>query len=526
MNKSVKLAVQLSLGVISLHGSADLLAQEELGSTPADVGQSDAGAAVAATPELVEQKEEAAPTVQEAKPEKASVASSAANKESQAYWVPTGEPTIPLDTASVPPVEFEDPASASSLAEEEPDDLAFYDKLWHMSGANVWNGSTPGTAGFAPVGPPSGFNAPPAVYPAGRGGDSILRGFGFGVSLSGMYDSNVKQSSGAGSRDKPDDFITSLGGSVSYMSQADVWTFGGSYSGSYNFYENNSEFNGYSQSGSLIANYDGAKLSSSVTVGLSTGRGGNRYLGTSDFVEQDQINVALAARYVYSPKTTLSLDAGHSFISTSGGDFFDTNGSYLGLSALWRYSALTEFGPGIRIARDTGGGSNTRTSIGPTLNLNHRYSSKLSLTSQIGLNFADYSGSDSSDESISTSIGLNYQASPLWGLNLAVFRNVQADPSVSESFREVTAVRLGYNRKIRRANLGLGVSYEHSSTVEDGVGISRPGRDYYSLDGSLGMRIFADTTDATIFIRYSDQSAGSIESFDAFQVGFSLSRGF
>lgn len=443
------------------------------------------------------------------------------------YWMPEAESPIFGDTAGVAPIEFEDQATISSaVPEEDPKKSTLYDKLRSMAGANAWNGNTMGAVGSLPAGPPSGFNTPPVPSPAERGGDSILCGLGLAVNLSGTYDSNVKQSSGAGGRMAPDDFITRLGGSLSYMSRVSVWNLGGSYTGAYNYYENNSDFNGYTHSGSLIANYDGAKLSATLTTGLSTGRGGNRSLGTSEFVEQSQINVSLAARYVYSPKTTLSADASHNFTTTSGGDFSDTKGSDLGLAALWKYSPLTEFGPGVRVTRQAGGGSNTRTSVGPTLNLNYKYSSKLSLTSQLGLDFADYSRIGSSDTSVSASVGLNYEASPLWGMNLSLFRNSQADPSVSGSFREVTSVRLGYTRKIRRASLGLGLSYENSTAFNDQVDGTRPDRNYFSIDGSVGMRTFGNTTDASIFMRYSGQSAGDLESFDAFQVGFMLSRGF
>lgn len=442
------------------------------------------------------------------------------------YWFPAADPAF-ADLADVEPVEFEEQSTGFPLSEDEGlAEEPLYQNLRAMSAANSWAGDTSGAAGFAPVGPPSGFNTVPAAFPTtSRGGDSLLRDISLAVNLSGTYDSNVNQSSGVGGRTKRDDFITSLGGTLSYMSKARVWTFGGSYTGAYNIYANNSQFDGYTQSGSLIANYDGGKLSTNITAGLSTGRGGNRFLGASDFVEQTQINVSIAARYVYSAKTVLTSTLSHGFTTTEG-PFSDTNGTSLGFAALYRYSPLTEIGPGIRFTRQNGGGGNDRTSVGPTLNLNYRYSTKLSLVSQLGLNFADFSQVGSSDVTVSSSIGLNYQASPLWGMNLTLFRDSQPDPSVSGSFRETTALRLGYTRQIRRASLGLGFSYENSAAFNDGIGGTRPDRDYFSVDASLGMRIFADTTNASVFVRYSDQISNSVESFDSFQVGFSLSRGF
>lgn len=451
-----------------------------------------------------------------------------AMSQSQPYWAPEADPSISALEAGLAPLDYEDPSEASPLFQEEEtfEETESYQNPWSMLGSGEWFANTVGTDRYAPVGLPSGFDSFPGGFPIGGRSSGLLSGFSLAATLSGMYDSNVTRSSGFGGRPVVDDFITSLGGSLSYMSRARVWTFGGSYSGSYNIYADNSDFNGYTQNGALVGNYNGGKLSASLTTGLSTGRGGNRNLGISDFVEQTQINVSLAARYVYSTKTTISADAGHRFSTASGGNFSDTRSTNLGLAALWRYSPLTEFGPGIRFTRTGGGGNNNRTSLGPTLNLNYKATAKLSANARVGLDFVDYSQAGSSDSFVSASIGVNYQASPLWGMNLALFRDAQADPSVAGSFRESTAIRLGYTRKIRRASLGLGLSYENSTAANGQPGVARPDRDFFSIDGSIGMLIFANTTSASAFIRYSDQSAGATESYDAFQTGFSLSRSF
>ena len=452
---------------------------------------------------------------------------SSAISQSQAYWMPEAESSVLGDTTGMEPIEFEDQSGAfQTFEDEEADETLRSQNLGAVSGANYWPGSSMGAAGYAPVVPSSGFSGPPlALLPLGRSSDSILGGFGFGVNLSETYDSNVTQSSGVGGIPKSDDFITSLGGSLSYMSQARVWTFGGTYTGAYNWYANNTDFDGYSQSGIVTANYEGAKLSASLVLGVSSGRGGNRYYGLSSFVDQTYINGSIAARYVYSAKTVFTTNIDHSF-TTADGPFSDTTYGSVGFAALYRYSPLTEIGPGIRFTRQNGGGSNTRISVGPTLNVNYRYSSKLSLTSQLGLNFDDYSKIGSSDASVSASIGLNYQASPLWGMDLTIFRDAQADPSVPNSFLETTDIRLGYHRKIRRADLGLGVSYTIGDAANPQVVGSLPDRDYYSIDGSIGMRIFKDTTSASIFVRYSDQISDRFNSFDSYQTGFLLSRSF
>ena len=147
-------------------------------------------------------------------------------------------------------------------------------------------------------------------------------------------------------------------------------TFGGSYHGSYNQYFNHSDYSGYTHGGSLMANYEGARFSVSGTVSMSLDRGSNSNY-SSAFVEQISINTQLSARYRISPKTSLAGSFGQNF-TTASGDYSDTTSYDFNLSALWRYSALTEFGPGISYTYDTGGSqpgrsSTGRSSIGPTL---------------------------------------------------------------------------------------------------------------------------------------------------------------
>lgn len=456
--------------------------------------------------------------------------------ETEPYWTPGAEVPALANPESLDPIEFrEDPISpvtmeaaevGASNEMEDPEEPGLYDNPIAGSGADVLGFNSLNSVGFAPVSPPTGFHGLP-LGSVGVQDKSMLHRLGFVVHLSGTYDSNVLQSGFVGQDHSQDDFITGLGGTLTFQSQARIWTFGGRYTGAYNYYLNNPEFSGYTQNGSLFANYNGAKLGASVTTNISTGRGGNRFLGTSNFVEQTQVSAHFSANYSYSEKTEFTTEAGTAFTTTDGGNFSNTNSGYLGFVALWKYSPLTSFGPGVRFSRDSGGGSNVRTSIAPTLNFNYAPSSKLLLNSQLGLAFGDYSEFGESDTSITASIGLRYQASPLWGLDFSLFRNYQADPSVSGSFRRITAARIGYTRKIQRVNLGLGLSYENSTAANNGSisSVARPNRDYFSIDGSLGTRTFKNTTDALLFLRYSEQFA-DVESYDAFQIGFSLSRGF
>ena len=374
---------------------------------------------------------------------------------------------------------------------------------------------------------PSGFSGTPGGFPVGGGmGGGILDGFSIAATLSGIYDTNVTQSPGQPIAPIEDDFILSLGGNLSYLSKAADWTFGGNYRGSYDSYFNNSDFSGFNQGAGLVANYDGGRFSATMNAGIDFDRGANRYYGSSSFVERTNVSSGLTARYRLSSKTSLQGNIGQSF-STSSGDYDDTDSIDVGASALWKYSPLTEWGPGIRYTRDSGSSQLDRSSLGPTMTVNYKLSKKVAMNSRVGVDFASYEGGGSSDPMLSASIGLNYDASKLWGMNFSLYRDAQADPSFAGAFTEVTALRLGYRRKVRRATMNLGVGYE-ANTTENPANTAGGGydRDYFSLDGSLGMAVLSNTSFASLFMRYNDQSGSSTDSWDSLQTGFSISRSF
>ena len=212
--------------------------------------------------------------------------------------------------------------------------------------------------------------------------------------------------------------------------------------------------------------------------------------------------------------------------SVSGDDVSDTDAFNLGIAALWHYSPLLEFGPGIRYTSDSRSNAGlSRTSIGPTVTANYQLAKKVSLTSRIGMDFAEYDNGESVDPSWSTSISLNYQASRLWGMNLSLQRDAQTSYTAANEFEELTLLRLGYNRRIRRASWTLGMGWE-TRPSENSNSSSQSDRDYLSFDTALSMPVFADTCNASIFMRYSDQSGDANEAWDSFQTGFNISRSF
>ncbi|MEO8614617.1 MAG: hypothetical protein ABI600_05705, partial [Luteolibacter sp.] len=314
------------------------------------------------------------------------------------------------------------------------------------------------------------------------------------------------------------------------QSKASQLTFGGNYHGMYNQYFSQTDFSGFNQGAGVTANYEAGRLTLTGQAGIEFNHGANRNYGSA-LVDQTTYNAGLTARYRLSPKTSLTGNFSDSF-STTTGDFNETQNVTLGASALWKYSALTEFGPGIRSTYSSQGDGNARTSIGPTLSMNYKLSTKVSMNSQVGMNFASYENGGTADPTVSASIALDYRASKLWGMSFSLYKDTQADSYTAGQYSDITSLRLGYHRKIRRATLSLGLNYDTNTyTVASANGsapppVAAPDRNYYSVDGSLGMVILSNTTYAGIFVRYNNQDNGARNSWDGFQSGISINRSF
>jgi hypothetical protein len=440
---------------------------------------------------------------------------------------PPGQLIVPIVAAG--PAATVDPDAISSSMEDPPPlpetPVAKSSNPWDTS--NGLGGTPFSAAGFGAR--PSGFSGPSAGF---AGSDTLLTlkdGLSLSAMLSGTYDTNPSQGYGPVGDSGQGDFFMTLGGTAAYLSKASEWTYGATYTGGYNQFFNQTDLSGYNQNAGASVNYQGGPFTATFNVGCDIGSGANRYYAS--VVDEIRFNYGLNARYRISSKTSLTGNFSQNFTSASGGGSSGTDSFNLGASALWRYSPLTEFGPGIRYTSQSGDTQQGRTSIGPTMTVNYKLSKKVSLNSQVGVDFAEYEDGQSADPTLAMLIGLNYQASRLWGMNLSLNRSTEADPARAGQYSEMTSLRIGYNRRIRRAVWNLGLSYETTTTevpdqVTTGYDPNVADRDYLSFDTSLGMPVFADTCNASVFIRYSDHSGSASETWDSLQTGFSISRSF
>jgi len=369
----------------------------------------------------------------------------------------------------------------------------------------------------------SGFSNSPGTIPlSGSLLDDLGKGFSFSAALNGTYDSNPSQGYSTPADSDRGDYFTTFGGTLAYRSAASTWTYAAKYSGAYNQYLNQTNLSGYSQNASASLNYESGPVSSGIALGVNYGSGANR--NYASVVDEISYIYAMNARYRVSAKTSLTGNFSYSNSDASGGS--NTGSMDIGLSALWHYSPLTEFGPGVRYTQRSGDLQQDRTTIGPTLALNYKLSTKISLESAIGIDFVSYDGGGSSDTSLFASIGLNYRASSLWWLSFSLLRDSQASYSTVNEFEETTALRLGYNRKIRRALWTLGMGWETRTSENPTLAPTQPDKDYLTLDTGLSMPIFSGSTNGSIFLRYSEQNGGNVDSWDSFQLGFGINRSF
>lgn len=364
---------------------------------------------------------------------------------------------------------------------------------------------------------PSGFSRASAIYGAPSVRPSV--GLSVAATLAASYDSNVTQGSDSSEEGAEGDYVISPGVNLAYVTEGDRFVVGGMLNSSYDQYGEISEYSGLNYSLTGFGGYNGGKIIATFMSGVIGDRGTNRYYG--DFIEQTNFSNRLLLRYALSPKTALvgSLSQRTSVVETEG--YADTSSINASIAGLWSATPLLDIGPGFRYALRTSDGGEDKTTIGPNLNLNYQLSTKVSLRSTAGINFVERG--DEASDSLNWSMILNYKASELWGMSLALLRDTQSNPS-GGGLDEITTYQVSYQRKIRRATLNLGVGYE-TRTEEGGdseVATSQ-GFDYLSLDSSLTFPVFAESADLTFSLRYRDLSADDSEdSWDGIQSGVGI----
>ena len=367
---------------------------------------------------------------------------------------------------------------------------------------------------------PSGFSELPAgVLPAGN---ELLQGLAYSVSSGYTYDSNLFQGSGQPGSAIEDDIILSFSPGITYRTQGSTWTLGILGSLNYSSFLDHDDLGGLGYNTAVDLSYAKKPLKIAASLGYGLDQGVNRNFG-SNYVENKRFNGALRASYSLSAKTSLDARLGHTMNVPDGG-FTTTESTNFDITAMWKATPLISVGPGIHWSWQGGDTQATRDTVGPLLRLTYKLSQKVALDGNFGVDFAEFGGTGRSDTSFSNRLGVSYRASSLWGMNLSLSQGTEADGASAGNFRDTTAWRIGIDRRIRRATVGLGLSYETNESVTPTGAGGAGERDYLSFDSSLSMPVFWQRAKATTFITWSQES-GSRE-WDGVRFGISLSAAF
>ncbi|MDA7937262.1 hypothetical protein N9B87_01015 [bacterium] len=375
---------------------------------------------------------------------------------------------------------------------------------------------------------PSGFYEAAATV-IGEGEDPSFGKLDFELGLLSRYDSNVTLGAPEGRFEEESDFLIqpSLKSSFQLGSGSGEWRFGLKGNVTRMDFNELDRFNVTNYSFGLNGGYQSTRAKLLFNAGYASTGGLNRFVGS--FFEQTNVSSRLSGEYTISPKSSFELSLRQNSVGSETQGFADTSSTTFRVAALWKATPLIRLGPGFRYGvrtAEVGLQDQELTVAGPVLRLDYKLSTKVSLTSNVGLGFADTPSGD--DELLNWRVGLNYRASSLWGLNLRMVRDTQATLFAGGGFDEVSSYRFGYTRKIRSARLNLGVSYEDRApqgSTQVVAGFRDSG--FLNYTASLGLPVFGDEVDLSLDLAWRDfDSADTLQSWNGLQSGLSLAWSF
>ena len=275
-------------------------------------------------------------------------------------------------------------------------------------------------------------------------------------------------------------------------------------------------------SSSLLAEYKTEKLRASLKTGYTEGV--NRLAGV--FLEQKNLLSSVEIDYRFSPKTSAEILLNQESTKNTTQGFADTSSNSINAGALWQATPLTRLGPGFRYRVITGFEDTEFTAAGPVLRANYKLSTKVNLSSSLGLDFQELPSGE--DKVLNYRMGLTYRASQLWAANLRMVRDIQATLINGVGLDQISSFQFGYTRKIRRATLQLGVAYVNREPLGSSVVVDEF-RDSTSIDytASLGFPIIGDEVDLKINLAWREFTTFyGLQSWEGFQSGLSLAWRF
>ena len=372
---------------------------------------------------------------------------------------------------------------------------------------------------------PTGFLQESSLSSSAAESESALDQLDLVLGLTTLYDSNVTQGSDGGLVAAESDWLTTPSLGASYELGNRDWQVGARGNLVYQYYHQRDDFRSANYSTSFFANYQTRKFQASLTTGLGRTGGINRF--TSGFVEQLNYTTQFRARARVSRKTSFEAFWTSTSIESKTAGFGDTTSLTTGLSGLRKASSRITLGPGFRYGVRTGVDDQELTLIGPTLQLNYQFSTKISLQSTVGVDRVD--SPDVDPETLTNwSLGLDYRASSFWGFNLDLIRDTQPVFSAGGGVDQVSSYRFSYWRQIRDLRATLGVIYDNREPT-DSRAVTSGFRDgeFVTFSSNFALPVYQKQATLNLSFNWREQSTADVKrSWDGFQMGLGLQWAF
>lgn len=319
------------------------------------------------------------------------------------------------------------------------------------------------------------------------GGIAFKGGFGYGIGIQSIYDSNFFQTED----DVESEFTTNLLPTISYTTDPEGGArvaISASYHPVIHLNANNSEFNGIDQSGNVSIIVSGARTTISAYAGYTQESGTDQLAG--GYVTGTAINLGIRGRYQLAPRT--SIYAGW---ATSVSDYDEDSaegfdGYNVNFGGFWAATERFSFGPNVSFSTHSSDLSGTRDAFGLSVQAAYAASDRIKLAGSLGVEHSQNTDDFESDGiSLTGSLNASYQINELWAWRVAIQSGVVPSPIQSNYMINNWSASSVLTRNLVIGSVGFGVDFNHS--IYDRVG---PARATPENEETLGFLLFYQRT--------------------------------
>jgi hypothetical protein len=283
----------------------------------------------------------------------------------------------------------------------------------------------------------------------------------YGIEVESEYNTNFFLTG----NDEESEFSTFFNPWIRYITDPEggaKFSLAANYSPNYRSYLDNSDLNGFDQSGDITFSYRGSRTDIDLFGRYSQISGTDRLTG--DFIEGSIFTAGIRANREIASRTRVN--AGWSFAKSeygsSGNEGANVNTIYLG--GLWDKSPRTSFGSTVRYTRSESDNSGTRDAWAMLVEARYRVGERLWFSASIGPEYARNSddGDDESSFNLTGDLTARYQIDERWTWVSSVRSATVPSPSETNYLVNNLAVSTSLNRRLLRGWVGFGLQYNYS----------------------------------------------------------------